>query len=457
MSRLFLAWTAALGLCLSLFASVNARADDLLAAIANDVWLQRPHHFDGGVQLRQVVLLMRHGVRPPTNTSKFQPYASSPFPTQQDWGAPDGNLTPNGATRITTFGSFERRLYSVQGLISRFGCPAPGDLFVWADNSDERTRATGLALLQGLYPGCSYPNYYSSSSSDDLLFSPNFPLDTTAAQAAVLTRMGGGFAPLQASVKPLLTEMGQVLGCCSVTLCQQQVGVASCSFPDLPWSFSASANSLSFNGALATGSSIAEIFQLEYENGFTGGNVAFGKASSPEAVRKLMAAYTTKYYYFDRTPILARTNGSDIAQQILYAIQQGAGQKTAGGPPAGKLTIYVGHDGTIAALAGMLDLDWTLRTYQKDDMPAGGALGFELFSVGAGRQTAYFVRPIYLTATLEQTHFNAPLSALNPPIYESLHLNGCTFEQGRLCTLDEFVKIMKGAIDPNSTAPESYN
>lgn len=463
MFRVYNTLMALLGLCLALLTPLTAHADDLFAPLAEDFWHQ---NYDRGYQnfyydfnelkLEKAVLLMRHGVRPPTSTPKFQVYASQAFPTTAAWGAPDGNLTPNGATRITTFGQFERELFSVQGLLKPYGCPAKGDLFVWADNADERTQATGLALLQGLYPGCTYPQYYSSSAAADLLFSPNFALNTSAAEAAVLARMGGSFAALQAKINPLLAELGNVLGCCSTTICDQLVGAAPCGFADIPWSFTAATNSLSFNGALATGSSTAEIFQLEYENGFTGTNVAFGNASTPEAVRKLMALYTTKYYYFDRTPILAQTNGSDIGLQILDAVEEGAGINVQGGPPAGKLTVFVGHDSTISAIGGMLNLNWHLRSYQPDDMPAGGALGFELLSLKEGRHKSYFVRPVYLTATLEQTHFDERLSAYNPPIYESLRLDGCSLEGGKLCTLQDFITLMTNAINPAATAPEVY-
>ncbi len=455
MSRLRSVMLAALALA-CLWFSGTARANDLFAPLAQDFAHDHYAAPREGLVLRKVVLLMRHGVRPPTSTPKFQAYASEPLPTAAQWGAPDGNLTPNGAARVTTFGAFERKLYAVQGLLPPTGCPAAGDLFVWADNADERTQATGLALLQGLYPGCTYPKYYSSAAAADLLFSPNFPLDTTAAQAAVLERMGGSFAALQAKLAPVIADMGTVLGCCSVTLCQQLLKTPTCTFPQLPSSFTVGANSLSLNGPLATGSSIAQIFQLEYMNGFTGNDVAFGNASTPAAIRYLMSLYTNKYYYFDRTPILARTNGSDIATQILYAVYSGTGTEVPGGPPDGKLTVFVGHDSTISAVGGMLNLDWTLRSYQKDDMPAGGALGFELLSLKVGKNELYYVRPIYLTATLQQIHGDATLDADNPPIYESLRLKGCGLDGGRLCTLDEFVSIVGTAIDTNAIAPESY-
>jgi len=65
-----------------------------------------------GLKMVKAVLLMRHGVRPPTSTSKFQAYAAGTFPSNgpTGWNAPDGNLTSEGAVLVQAFGSIERSL-----------------------------------------------------------------------------------------------------------------------------------------------------------------------------------------------------------------------------------------------------------------------------------------------------------------------------------------------------------
>ncbi len=405
-----------------------------------------------GLGMRGVVLVMRHGVRPPTSTAKFQPFAAQPFPSNADWGAPDGNLTPNGALLAGAIGTIERTLYANKGLLSPSGCPAAGDLFVWADNSTQRTLATGNALVGGLYAGCGLLASSAPSGTVDPLFSPNFPLNTTAALAAVNARMGGGVAAVNAVMAPLYAQIGAVLQCCSASLCASSGVSAPCGFGDLPSSVTVSAGALSLNGPLSNGSGIAQVFELEYANGFTGFDLGFGSLGKA-GVQALEQIYTLKYGFFERTPILAANKGSDIAQQVLDAVLAGAGQAVPGGPPAARMTTYVGHDSTLAALGGMLNLHWALPGYQSDDMPPGGTLGFEVLSDAAG---AVYVRPVFIALTLDAMHAGVPRAIVTPPIYEALQLPGCDLDAGRLCTLGAFRALMTAAINPQAVGPAPY-
>ena len=431
---------ALLGAALSLFSLHVAAAED---------FPETPQT----LKVEKLVLLMRHGVRPPTSTPKFQVYAADPFPV---WDVPDGNLTGHGAQLVGLLGGFERALYAADNLVSASGCPATGDLFVWADNADERTRATGQALVDGMYPGCGVVAGYSAAAADDPLFSPGETigaLDGPTAVAAVLARMGGSLVPPQRRVAGLLAEMNAVLGCCSTPLCQSMLSLASCRFQDLPsaLTLNAAGTTLSFTGPLATGSSLAEIFELEYANGFGPAQVAFGRASTAADVRQLMRLYTTKYEVFERTPYLSQRGASNIAQQMLDAVEQAAGMTTQG-PPDAKLVVYVGHDTTISELAGLLDMHWALQGFQPDDMPPGGGLGFEVLR---GRHGQY-VRPVYLTQTLEQMHAATPLDLRHPPIYDSVPLKGCEYLGGGVCSMAKFVEILGAAIDPTAVAPFGY-
>ncbi|MDA1382210.1 hypothetical protein PCI56_27740 [Plesiomonas shigelloides subsp. oncorhynchi] len=80
-----------------------------------------------------------------------------------------GDITPRGEHLISLMGRYYREYWREQGLLSTAttasstasaaetdstkGCPAPADIYVWAD-VDERTRKTGEAFLQGLAPNC---------------------------------------------------------------------------------------------------------------------------------------------------------------------------------------------------------------------------------------------------------------------------------------------------------------
>jgi 4-phytase/acid phosphatase len=416
-----------------------------------------------GLKMHKAVLLMRHGVRPPTSTSKFQAYAAGTFPSNGPggWNAPDGNLTPEGAVLVQAFGSIERSLYAAKGIVSASGCPRPNEEFVWADNADERTQATATALLAGLYNGCSFSHYYSTSSAADPLFSAPVSLpNPVAAIQAVYAHMGanstGNFTAVKSYAASLLNQMQNVLNCCSTALCTSNGLSSGCTFPQLPWSVTSSSGSLSLNGPLGTGSSTAQIFELEYENGFKGSNLGFGLMAEPN-VQELEQLYTLKYDLFDRSPVLAQQNGSMIAQQMLNAVLQAIPGQTVpastGAPPNASLTVFVGHDSTQAALGGLLNLHWSFPTYPADDMPAGGTLGFEILSDASA---TYYVRPIYLVMTLDAMHAGQPTVNYKAPTYQAVQLPGCSLDDMRLCTVPDFVALMQKTIVSSYTVRETY-
>jgi hypothetical protein len=254
--------------------------------------------------------------------------------------------------------------------------------------------------VQGLFPGCGLQAGFSASSTADPLFTAPYPENTTALSNAVLAHIGGSFQPIQTGAAALLSDLNSVLGCCSTTLCQSAAGTPACTIASLPYAITPSADTLSLTGGLLTGSSLAEIFELEYANGFTGTDVAFGQTDEA-GVRSLMRLYTAKYRLFDRTPALARATRSNLALQMLVGIEGGAGKPVPGGPPAGRVTIFVGNDTTQSAVGGLLNLDWHQQSFNSDNMPPGGVLGFELLKDRAGR---YFVRPVFVTITLDQMH-----------------------------------------------------
>ena len=455
MSRM-MTWRALVA-CAALMLLGNAASAQDLSAGAPQNLVERPLPTTAadpsGLVMKKAVLLMRHGVRPPTSTSKFQVFSTALLPSTADWGAIDGNLTPNGGLLVQAQARVARALYSAKGLLSATGCPATGDVFIWADNANQRTMATGTNFAAGLYAGCGLVSGTSASATADPLFSPTYTYDPVAAQAAVIARMGGSFAPIQTQLTPLYNLMTQVTQCCSATLCAQSGLSAGCGFGDIPTSITVSAGALSLNGALGNGSSLSQIFELEYANGFTGADFGYGVMTKAQ-MQALEQIYTTKYDYFDRTPILAQTKGSNIAQQMLDAVLLAAGQRPVGGPPDAKLTVYVGHDSTLAAIGGMLNLHWVAPTFPADDMPPASTIGFEVLTDTAGAN--FYVRPIYFGLTIDAMHAGAAKAVFQPAIYEALQLPGCDLDGGRLCSLQAFITLMKAAIDPAKTAAMVY-
>ncbi|HUO12085.1 MAG TPA: histidine-type phosphatase, partial [Caulobacteraceae bacterium] len=99
---------------LALVAAIAAFASPVLAA---------PH-------LERVVVVMRHGVRPPTQSNAdLAKYAAEPWP---DWPVEPGDLTPHGGETVRLMGDTLREAYRAAHLLPS-GCAGAGEVTVWAD------------------------------------------------------------------------------------------------------------------------------------------------------------------------------------------------------------------------------------------------------------------------------------------------------------------------------------
>ena len=92
--------------------------------------------------LERVVLVSRHGVRPPTRSNaELAAYSEAPWP---QWPVEPGVLTPHGAEALIRMG---------EGLKQNYAALQPGcGVFIWSDGADSRTRdsAAILAVEPGL-------------------------------------------------------------------------------------------------------------------------------------------------------------------------------------------------------------------------------------------------------------------------------------------------------------------
>src|SRR5579872_3012159 len=80
------------------------------------------------LHLVRVVVVTRHGVRPPTQSNAdLAKYADKP------WPASPGELTPHGGQTVKLMGETVREAYRARRLLPRTGCAAPSEVTVWAD------------------------------------------------------------------------------------------------------------------------------------------------------------------------------------------------------------------------------------------------------------------------------------------------------------------------------------
>ena len=371
-----------------------------------------------GLKIDRVVLLMRHGVRPPTKAPPMPAgVAVEPWPT---WPVAPGWLTPHGTVAVSRLGAWDGARFRRVGVLPASGCPGASAVTVVSD-SDQRTIATADAWLAALAPGCSIPNRHRPQGEPDPIFSSieqgQGDYDPVKADAAVAEAAGpGGIAAVEARARPLLTRLDAIL--CGTAR-------AGCGVSHKPSGFrpAAAGKRPKLDGALDAASTAAQILLLEYADGKPMGEVGWGRATARD-VEAPSAFHALEFRLVARPPYIAAANLAGIAPILREGL---TGQAA--------VTLVSGHDTNVANLAGLLGLHWQVPGIAADDPAPGGAIVLERLRDAKG---GLYVRALYRAQTLEQIRGAIPLGA-SAPYRKLLPIAGCNARGvSGLCTLAEF-------------------
>ena len=399
-------------------------------------------------RLQFVVYLSRHGVRSPTKApSQYNVYSAAPWP---EWSVPPGYLTPHGYTLMKLFGAYDRVKLAEERLFSDSGCEDAAHVTILAD-SDQRTRQTGKAIAEGMFPGCRVNVEAKPEGTPDPLFHSLHAgigrPDQALALAAVKGRIGEAPENLTEVYRPQLTTLDQMLAGCGLAHPQHH----RTSIFEIPSKLAPGKGDhpLELRGPLSTGSSLSENLLLEYTEGMQGQALGWGCVDEG-SLRSIMELHTAQSEIEQRVPVIARMYASNLLDHIVKSLEQAAaGKPVAGalGTPGDHLLFLVGHDTNIATVAGVLDLNWIIDG-RMDDTPPGGALMFELWRSAAG---GFRVRLFYTAQTLDQMRQTSALTPNSPPSQTPLFVPGCSGPD-MSCSLQDFAQTVSRSID-SSFAP----
>lgn len=384
-------------------------------------------------QLKFVVVLTRHGVRSPTgNPDQYYTYSRAPWP---QWYVPPGYLTSHGFENMRLFGAYDRMLFAREGLLQAAGCGDAARVTFYTD-SDQRTRETGKALAEGMFPGCSAPVGSLPEGTHDPLFHA-----ARAEPAAEAVAPAAQAAKLAQSLRPQLAELDHILATCGP---QSPAGHTRLSIFDIPQG-GAEAHSGEVHGPLNAAATLTENFLLEFTQGMPSQDVAWGCVDG-SGLRRLIGLHTAAFNLRHRAPGTAGAQAANLLDRIRTAMAQAVAQDA--GQQSAAALFLVGHDTNLVNVAGALGLNW-FADGRSDDTPPGSALVFELWhnrSTGADS-----VRLWYTTQTLEQTRNVAPLTLQDPPVRIPILLTGCTID-GKGCTWNSFAQLLIQARHPDDSA-----
>ena len=312
-----------------------------------------------GWTLDRVVVVMRHGVRPPTKAEPLpRGLAPAPWPA---WDVDWGQLSHHGERAVALLGSFDRASYAT---LLGSGCPA---ISAVAD-TDQRTVRTAEVYVTTLLPGCTVTVEHRAAGEADSRFSPfkggsSLPADTILA-AANSALPPGGTARLDRDLASDWTTLGRILDC----------HPADC-IATRPTSIATTGRKVELGGALGLGASFSETLALEYADGQPMAQVGWGRVTRDDITR-LLELHSWEFAVTARPPAIARAGSSVLLGQVATALSS---------PDAPVFSLFVGHDTNLALIGGALGLHWHGAQFAPDDPPPGGALIFERWRNRAGR------------------------------------------------------------------------
>lgn len=372
------------------------------------------------LRLERVVLVMRHGVRPPTKAPAMAPgTAANPWPS---WEVPPGNLTMHGARAIAAIGGADRTVWRAAGLLPASGC-APMRL---VSSSSQRTIATAQHYAAALQPGCSHEVEHKAEGARDPRFAPIDrgleAMDSQATQRAVLAAAGpGGLAGVEARLRPALARLDAIL--CNGA-------PRPCGVGDEPSGLEVEADARpKLTGALDRASTAAHILLLEYADAKPLAEVGWGRASAAD-IERLGVFHATEFALLARPRYLAARNLAGLMPLIREALTD---------PKATTVTLISGHDTNVANLAGLLDLHWQIPGFAADDPTPGGAIILERLRDTRGRR---YVRASYRSQTLEGIR-----AASGTVVRQPLALPGCAARGvSGLCEAAAFEALLRARL-----------
>jgi 4-phytase/acid phosphatase len=393
-------------------------------------------------KLRFTLILSRHGVRPPlTAASVLGVRSSDAWP---EWEVPLGYLTPHGAQAIRQMGAYMRLDLARKGLIPATGCPASGTIYLYAD-IQQRTIMSTRNTFAALEPGCDARPVYEVAGApavDDPVFSPipaAFPPPSAEAIAADPQAALGNdpAAYFSLAANPELKELAQILA------------------PDP--AHPAAKPILDDPRPLAVGAPLIEDFLLEYTDGKPMSEVGWGHVDEP-TLRRLMPVYVKGFSRGTRTPLSARSRGSNLVAHILDTLEQAAqlAQTQPGNPvrgafgPADTRLVYIGgHDSDLSHIGSLFGLHWTVGGVT-DDTPPDSQIVFELWQSSKSKE--YTIRLFYRAQTYDQLRSGRPLTLASPPAKVDQTPPGC--HVGQPCPFATFDRAAHALLDPAYIKPD---
>jgi len=386
----------------------------LAVAIEVPVLAQTVSAEDDGTDLKEIIIFGRHSIRAPTSSdADMDQYAADPYPAFIDPGSgtvSNGILTLHGKQAEGLLGAYFREYLLHEGLLT--GTTNDLARTYFRANVIERSYMTAARFGAGLITNGTIPvhTYTPGPTNADPVFDPLWAMQVTVDAARALAEVqalfgsGTNISSAYSNELSLIRKALYPPGTQPTNAPPQQGSVDPTtlltSFQTNPPPYFT--GDVAYLGGLEELVNAADPFIMQYADGFSTNDVAWGRLTAEE-VSQQTRINTLQIEVAMRMPYLARVQSSSAASHILRTMLQSVnGETLAGafGDTTTQIHVIISSDYYVAGLAGFLDTHWQLPGYQPDFCTPGGALVFELRQVRTTEE--YLVRVFYTAQTLDQ-------------------------------------------------------
>lgn len=325
--------------------------------------------------LERVVLVARHGLRSPNAAPAALDAATGRhWPV---WPTAQGELTPNGRAALDAMSAAIAARYAALGLPPGGACG--GQVVVWADSADDRTRESGRIMARRLAPGCGLTALSLPAGQADRVFNGLKGQGPALDEGKVTRELTPDPAQAPPAVKAAWSRLQAVFapeGCASGGICFQSPGVVTWK-QGQPY----------LGGGPALAAMVSENLLLAWEEGLPLDCVpGWAGHGGAELVSSVMPAHDYIARISRRLPAIARPRGAVLAAALDALLHDRPYTLPDGhivGPDA-RLVVFAGHDTTIEMLAGLYGIDWSFPD-QPDPTAPDTVMAFERWRMEGGR------------------------------------------------------------------------
>ncbi|ETV92561.1 hypothetical protein H310_13224 [Aphanomyces invadans] len=389
-------------------------------------------------ELRQVLVVSRHGVRgpygpddlPPTETN-MQRYSKNkfPFPVKgTEWGTSNNDaelvtpkITKHGAQVIRRMGEyFAQHLYPSIAAASA-SC---GDAFAYADDN-ERDYITAQEFLHGFLPTCA--DLSPVTNGTRLLFEQGQDPTATCPVASHSMYEGIVGASTTDNVARLferqIARLNAVVDCCEPVVCNS-TAADGCDLFHVPSTWTGKFYD-PWHDSLSEAQFLSEWFLLQSLNNMSlPPSMALDDVVALGAIHKAHMDLVTNQFNSEN---FGSTLLVHLVASMQQTIQQSSPEAVArhrddDGPHllqslSNTFLFYAGHDINLLFLKNLLRLEWETENWLADQPNPGSMLVLELHAdrPHSTAETDFYVEAFFMAASPTQIRHAQVLTPENPP------------------------------------------